>query len=116
MLDIIPYSQDNDKIYRILTRKSGQAKEVEESVKKIINEIKSKGDTALFEFTKKFDKVEISSDTIKITEEEIDEAEKSLSKDLRIALIESINNVRKFHKSQLPSSYFMEDGDGIILG
>ena len=43
-------------------------------VNEIVNNVRSKGDKAVFDYTLKFDKTEITKDTLRVTQEEIDEA------------------------------------------
>ena len=45
-----------------------------DTVQAIVDDVKARGDEALFEYTEKFDKVKVTKDTIRVTKEEIDEA------------------------------------------
>ena len=51
-----------------------------DTVQTIVDDVKARGDEALFEYTEKFDKVKVTKDTIRVTKEEIDEALKGRSK------------------------------------
>ena len=46
-------------------------------VDEVLNNVKNNGDKALFEYTKKFDKATITSENIRVTQEEIEEAERA---------------------------------------
>ena len=49
-----------------------------DTVQAIVDDVKARGDEALFEYTEKFDKVKVTKDTIRVTKEEIDEALKQV--------------------------------------
>jgi len=69
-----------------------------ETVQKILDDVKKRGDKAVKEYTKKFDKV--SLDAIEVTKEEIAEAEKLISVNLRQAIEMARRNIWKFHSEQ----------------
>ena len=57
----------------LLKRSPNQYDSYQDTVNEILNEVKEKGDEALFHYTKKFDKAEITLDNIRVTEAEIQE-------------------------------------------
>ena len=63
-----------DILETLLKRSPNNYGKFESAVAEILAKVKSEGDKALFAYTKQFDKVEISKDTIRVTEEEIKEA------------------------------------------
>jgi histidinol dehydrogenase len=69
-----------------------------ETVQKILNDVKKQGDKAVKEYTKKFDKVSLES--LEVTKEEIDEAEKLISINLKQAIEMARRNIWKFHSGQ----------------
>jgi histidinol dehydrogenase len=69
-----------------------------ETVQKILNDVKKRGDKAVKEYTKKFDKV--SLDILEVTKEEIEEAEKLISVNLKQAIEMARRNIGKFHSEQ----------------
>jgi len=69
-----------------------------ETVQKILEEVQIDGDKALKKFTEQFDKVSI--DTIEVTKEEIADAEKLLSVNLKQAIEMARRNIWKFHSEQ----------------
>ncbi len=85
------------------------------TVNEIIDNVRENGDKAVFEYTKKFDGADISSDNFIVTKEEIDEAYSLVSDRLVEIIRHSIANIRKYHECQLRQSFFTTD-DGIILG
>lgn len=87
---------------------------VSDIVSEIIENVKANGDKALFEYNKKFDKAEITE--LLVTEEEIDEAFKSVSPKFVEILRKAAVNIRKFHEKQVRNSYIINDEDGVVIG
>ncbi len=86
-----------------------------DKVRKIIGEVRKRGDEALIEYTSQFDGVFLSE--LAVTEEEFHEAINRVEPELQQAIKESIHNIEQFHSRQLPRSFrSSEDDDGIILG
>ena len=82
----------------------------------IVNDIRNKGDEALFEYTKKLDGADLSPATIRVTEEEFAEAEKAVDEKTMGAIRRAIVNVRKFHEEQLPKTWLTPRAYGSFLG
>lgn len=88
--------------------------DVADIVKDIIENVKTNGDKALFEYCKKFDKAELSS--LLVTKEEIDEALNSVEPEFLEILKKAAENIRKFHSRQKRNSFIINDEDGIVVG
>ena len=75
-MNIVKLTEETRKniLENLLKRSPNSYKEFEGRVADIVAAVKEKGDEALFEYTARFDQVQISSDTIRVTEEEIEEA------------------------------------------
>jgi len=69
-----------------------------DTVQKVLDDVREKGDKAVKEYTEKFDKV--SLDAIEVTKEEIAEAEKLVSANLKQAIEMARRNIWKFHSEQ----------------
>jgi len=87
---------------KLISRSDIDVTKAMQTVIPILETVKKNKDRALIDFTKKFDKVDISKRPIKVTEQEYAYAEKNLDKDVKKAIEFSITNVAKFHKKQLP--------------
>ena len=84
------------------------------TVADIIENVKKKGDKALFEYCEKFDKAKLSS--LEVTAEEIEEAF-SLVEPRFVEIIEkAAENIREFHKRQIRNSFIINEQDGIVTG
>lgn len=84
---------------------------LEKSVKKILKEVKAKGDRAVKKYTKDFDGVKLKK--IEVSEKEIKDAEKSIAPELKIAIETAAENIRKFHFPQLKNEEEVETMPGI---
>ena len=86
------------------------------TVQGILDEIKEKGDEALFAYTEKFDKCKLKKDTIQVTEEEIKAAYEKVDDSLVEVIRKSLVNIREYHEKQKRNSWFDAKPDGTILG
>ncbi len=108
-------SNDEKEFY--LKRSETDISKVSQSVLKIIQEVKEDGDKALIALTKKFDHVDLSDIPLKVSHNEIVEAERSLDSTVKNALQYAIKNIRKFHEMQKPGGmHFEEIQKGILAG
>ena len=87
-----------------------------ETVQSIVDQVKAKGDEALFAFTKEFDKAEVSAETVRVGEEEIEEAYRQVKPELLEVMKRSLENIRSYHEKQKRNSWFDARPDGTILG
>lgn len=87
-----------------------------EQVNVILEEVKEKGDEALFSFTERFDGAKLTKDTIRVTEEEIEEAYRQVDPELLAVIRRALVNIRSFHEKQKRNSWFDSRPDGTLLG
>ena len=87
---------------------------VADAVSDIIKEVRANGDTALFEYAKKFDKVELSS--LEVTQKEIDDAISKVEPEFVEILKEAKENIYAFHSRQVRNSFLINEKDGVIIG
>lgn len=86
-----------------------------ETVRKIISDIKVKGDAALFDYTRQFDGFELAESTMKVMREEIEKAYKVTEKSLIETMKKSAENIRSYHEMQKRESWAKEI-NGVKLG
>ncbi|MDO5015172.1 MAG: histidinol dehydrogenase [Clostridia bacterium] len=87
---------------------------VELAVKNIIDDVKLRGDKALFDYAEKFDKAKINN--LKVSQKEIDEAFERTPKKLIKALKNAYKNIFDFHSKQIKSEYKIINENGGITG
>jgi len=107
--------EKNKDLNELIKRSEMEIDEFEESVKNIIKSVKEKGDEAVIEFTKKFDKVELKPEEFVVPFEELEKAYEEIDDETKWALEVAIERVREFHEKQIENSYFKEE-EGMILG
>ena len=86
---------------------------VEESVKKVLNDVSERGDAALREYELRFDGVQI--DDFAVTAEEIDAAVAAVGAEYIRILKRAAANIERFHRAQIRSDFSM-NYDGITVG
>ncbi len=84
---------------KIMQRAQADIAGVQGPVVEIIADVKARGDQALYDYTQKFDKVDLTS--FKVGEEEFTRAESVLAPDLKAAIRKCADNVRLFHEEQM---------------
>lgn len=94
------------------TEEAAKSKFVAETVSEIINNVRQNGDSALFEYAKKFDKAELT--TLLVTEKEIEEAFKKVPKKFIKVLLKSAKNIRAFHSRQVRKGFSYKQGENVM--
>ena len=87
-----------------------------ETVQAIVEDVKERGDEALFEYTRRFDGAELDADNVRVTEAEIREAMEQVEPGLLEVMKTSMENIRRYHEKQRRNSWFDAQPDGTILG
>ncbi|MCR4798709.1 MAG: histidinol dehydrogenase [Lachnospiraceae bacterium] len=100
----------------LLERSPSNYTQYEESVREITENVRTKGDAALFEYTKRFDKADINAENVLVTEEEIKEAYDTIDPVLLDVIRKSLKQIRLFHEKQRQNSWFTTEESGILLG
>lgn len=88
---------------------------IEKTVSRIITDVKRSGDPALFAYTKKFDNLALTPATARVTDKEINDAEKSVNPVVLKALKKAAGRIRSFHMHQKEKSWTVTRG-GETLG
>ena len=98
----------------------GAKREVSEDVdtvaRNIVSDVRTRGDTALIEYTERFDRLTLSPDTIRFGETELAVAEESVPADQRAALLAARDRIEAFHRRQIPADDRYTDAAGVELG
>ena len=87
---------------------------VEAIVANIIDEVRRRGDQALYEFTFRFDGAKL--DSLQVTREEIEEAVQAVEPEFLEILRKAAANIRKYHQRQVRNGFVINEGDGVITG
>lgn len=105
-----------DILSNLLKRSPNSYREYEGRVSAIIDDIKSRRDEAVFEYTKKFDGYDLNADNIIVTEDEIKAAYEEIDAGLVEIIRKALVNIRNYHAKQKRNSWFDATPDGTILG
>lgn len=105
-----------DILENLLKRSPNHYGNYEAAVREILERVKEEGDSALFEYTKEFDKTEITAETIRVTEEEIKEAYEKTDPALIDVIRKALVNIRSYHEKQKQNSWFTSSEEGTMLG
>ena len=112
--DITPRQKET-----LLRRSGSDISDIMERIRPIIADVRFNGDTGLLAYTRKHDKVDMTADQIKVSEEEFDHAEKELDEDVKSAIQRCAENVKKFHQEQLrrvEKEWLFEVEPGVFAG
>ncbi len=90
------------------------ASNVEGIVAAILADVAARGDAALYDYAKKFDKAELAA--LEVTEEELQAATSAVEPEFLDILREAAANIRAFHEKQVRASFVMTEREGVILG
>ncbi len=99
----------------IINRNLWWDRSVEKVVQRIISDVSSKGDSALFAYTEKYDKVKINARNVVVKKSEIQRAYRYVLKEEVSALKFAARRIKRFHMQEIPRSWFYKE-EGIRLG
>ena len=109
-------SASEDLLRDLLKRSPDQYGAYEAQVAQILEEVREKGDEALFAYTERFDGAKLSGETVLVTEEEIREAYQEVPEQLVAVIRRALKNIEDYHAKQKQYSWFDSKPDGTILG
>ncbi len=111
MIKIFNYGEvSNDEIFA----RENIDTNVEGVVTAIIADVIDRGDAALYDYARKFDKAELSA--LEVTAAEIDEAFSAVEESFLDILREAASNIRAFHERQVRNSFLINEKDGVVTG
>jgi histidinol dehydrogenase len=100
----------------LLAAKRETQEDVQAAVAAILAEVRARGDAALIEYTRRFDRLELTPDRLRVGEDEIDAACAGIDPELMDALRQAADRIEAFHRRQAPESLDFVDADGVRLG
>lgn len=109
-MQIIKYPSRSD-WKTILARPVFDTSALNSTVSTVLADIKERGDSAIFEYEEKFDKVELSS--LAVTKDEIEASELLVPNQLKAAIRLAKTNIETFHRSQIFETKKVETTQGV---
>ena len=111
MIKIFKYGEvDNGSIFDRTTK----AASTEKTVSEIIADVRKRGDTALYEYSEKFDNAKLTS--LEVSDEEFDEAQRSVDAEFLKILRDAAENIKRVHGEQVRNGFTIKGERGEILG
>ncbi len=100
----------------LLSAKRETDRDVNDAVQTLLADVKARGDQALIEATKRFDRLTLTPDTLRFTASEIDQSLAACDRETLAALDQAASRITAFHQRQRPESFDYVDADGVRLG
>ena len=105
-----------DILENLLKRSPNNYGNFDSTVAQILDKAKNEGDAALFAYTKEFDTADVTKETIRVTDAEIEEAYAQIDPALLGVIRKALVNIRQYHEKQIQNSWFTSTTDGTMLG
>jgi len=112
-------SKDSDFAARFETfagKPRAAASDVDQVVAEIIAGVRARGDAALIDYTKRFDRLDLAPETLRVGAGEIETAMAQADSEAVAALRFAAGRIEDYHRRQLPEDFSYQDADGITLG
>ena len=108
------YNYEEISIDEIFARDIEDTSSIEKTVTEIIENVRKNGDKALMEYADKFDGG--APENLLVSEEEYEEAMKTVSPELIEILKKAAKNIENFHKRQIRQSFIINEEEGVVVG
>ncbi|MFO7855249.1 MAG: histidinol dehydrogenase [Paracoccaceae bacterium] len=105
-----------DRFAALLSAKRESSPEVDDAVAAILSDVRRRGDAALIEFTARFDGLDLTPETLRVSEAEIEAGAAAVPADRRAALETAAGRIAAYHARQRPEDADWEDAAGARLG
>lgn len=110
------FNLDQEELGAFFQSAQNDLKKIDDEVSAIGREVKTRGNQAIFELTRKFDGAVLTEEYFRVSAEEIDQAYDWVDDEYLGALWGAIDNIRAFHVRQRKNSWMEPDDQGIIRG
>jgi histidinol dehydrogenase len=111
-----PSGDAEKRVKNTIERGLGFSKQDYKNVETYLEDVKTRGDEALVEYTNKFDSKKVTIDSLKVTQKEFDIALKNVDASFLNALDRSVNQLESFHSKQKENSWIDTPRNGVMLG
>ena len=100
----------------LLAAKREISEDVDQTVSAILKDVRARGDAAVADYTKRFDRLNLTPDRFRITAAEVAVAVTQVKPEARAALEVAAARIRAYHATQLPADTRYRDAEGVELG
>jgi histidinol dehydrogenase len=101
---------------KFLEARQDSDSDVSEVVRKILADVRTRGDMALFDYTSRFDRLDLTAETVRVSDRELREAKDHCTPEVMAALTLAAQRIENFHSRHLPEDDGYTDENGITLG
>ncbi|HEC00660.1 MAG TPA: histidinol dehydrogenase, partial [Sphingomonadales bacterium] len=101
---------------RFLEDRQDSDSDVSDVVRKILADVRTRGDMALFDYTSRFDRLDLTAETVRVSDRELREAKDHCAPEVMAALTLAAQRIENFHRRHLPEDDSYTDESGITLG
>lgn len=100
----------------LLADREAVTDDVSAVVRDILDDVRARGDKALLDYTKRFDRLDLATTGLRFADDEIAAAARSIPAETREALELAARRIEAFHRRQVPEDLDFEDEEGVALG
>ncbi len=105
-----------DRFKAMLAAKRESAPDVDDAVAAILADVRARGDAAVLDYTRRFDGLDLTAETMRVPPETLENAVLECDADAVSALQLAADRINDFHARQIPESLDYTDKDGLRLG
>ncbi len=105
----------NQDFKKFLNARRDSDTDVADVVRAILKDVRIRGDAALFDYTTRFDRLDLTAATIRVSEQELKSAKTKCTKDVLDALDVAAQRIESFHSRHLPEDDAYTDAEGVSL-
>ena len=116
MIRILRHDEVGELVARLAMRSVALDSDLLAQVASIIDDVRARGDEALIEYTRKFDRVELKTSELRVGEDVLRASAAKVDDKTFTALRLAIKNVRAFHERQVEQSWEISPSEGVRLG
>jgi len=116
MITVLSGSKAEARVRLLESRMASVSPVILETVRSILQDVRTSGDDAVIGYTKKFDGVALKVGEVRVSQDEIDHAYGLVDLDFLKAFEQACENIQRFHECQLEKSWMLADEPGVFLG
>jgi histidinol dehydrogenase len=114
MIPLVDYADRRERLGPLFDRSASFDEEVARAARDVLAEVRSRGDEALFDLGERFD--DVRPEPLRVPQEARAAAYDEADAELRAVIEEAAGNIRRFHRRQVPQSWFADEPGGVVLG
>ena len=114
MIPLVEYADRHERLRALFDRSASFDEDVTQAAQSVLAEVQAHGDAALLDLSERFDGVR--PQPLRMSAEELAAARAGADDELLSVIEEAAENIRRFHRRQVPQSWFADEAGGVVLG